>query len=161
MASQVWINGSTLYLKPVMLVNEKKLDAITPSLLRLGACILYELLTVIAILFTSAALFVLVAGDASTGIKRLLLQIFLWLVTGGYFIRCWLKSGQTLAMQAWKIKLVDSRGDTLSLKSAIYRYLLTTLSLAFGGIGFLWAVTNKQHRFMHDKLLNSRMVMKD
>ncbi len=141
-------------------MNNKSHAAVAPGLFKLGACIVYELLTVFAILFASAALFVLVAGDAGAGIKRLLLQFFLWLVTGAYFIRCWLKSGQTLAMQAWKLKLADKHGHPLTLELAIYRYLLATLSLAFGGIGFLWALANKQHQFLHDKLLNSRIVMK-
>ncbi len=141
-------------------MNDKNHDDAAPGLFKLGACIVYELLTVLAILFASAALFVLVAGDASAGIKRLLLQIFLWLVTGAYFIRCWLKSGQTLAMQAWKLKLANEYGHPLTLELAIYRYLLATLSLAFGGIGFLWALTNKQHQFLHDKWLNSRIVIK-
>lgn len=141
-------------------MNDRNHDAAAPSLFKLGACLLYELLTVIAILFVSAALFVLAAGDASAGIKRLLLQIFLWLVTGAYFIRCWLKSGQTLAMQAWKFKLADKHGYPLTLKFAFYRYLLATLSLALGGLGFLWALADRQHQFLHDKLLDSRIVMK-
>ncbi len=141
-------------------MNDKNHAVLAPGLFKLGACILYELLTVIAILFVSAALFVLVAGDASTGIKRLLLQVFLWLVTGAYFVRCWFKSGQTLAMQAWKLKLTDHHGHTLSPKFAIYRYLLATLSLALGGLGFLWALADRQHQFLHDRLLKSLIVSK-
>lgn len=141
-------------------MNDKKNAVLAPGLLRLGACIVYELLTVIAILFVSAALFVFVAGDASAGIKRLLLQLFLWLVTGAYFVRCWLKSGQTLAMQAWKLKLTDHHAHTLSLEFAIYRYVLATLSLALGGLGFLWALADRRHQFLHDKLLKSQIMIK-
>jgi len=129
-----------------------------PSLIKLGACLLYELLTVIAIVFVSAGLFLWVAGDATQGAKRLLLQVFLWLVVGAYFIWCWRQSGQTLAMQAWKLKLTGDDNQLLSVNIAILRYVLATLSLVLCGLGFLWAIVDSQHLFLHDRLLKSRVV---
>ena len=129
-----------------------------PSLIKLGACLLYELLTVIAIVFVSAGLFLWIAGDSTHGSKRLLLQIFLWLTVGAYFIWCWLKSGQTLAMQAWKLKLIDGDNQLLSLEIAILRYLLATLGMVLCGLGFLWAIVDSQHLFLHDRLLKSRIT---
>ena len=131
---------------------------VAPSLIKLGACLLYELLTVIAIVFVSAGLFLWIAGDATQGIKRLLLQIFLWLIVGAYFVWCWQKSGRTLAMQAWKFKLVVNDSQFLSLKLAILRYVLATLSLVLCGLGFVWAIVDSQHLFLHDRLLKSRIV---
>jgi len=138
-------------------VNNQKTNMTAPSLVKLGACLLYELLTVIAIVFVSAGLFLWVAGDATHGVKRLLLQVFLWLTTGAYFVRCWLKSGQTLAMQAWKLKLVTDSGQLPSLRFAILRYLLSTLSFTLCGLGFLWAIVDRQHLFLHDRILKSRI----
>jgi len=129
-----------------------------PSLIKLGACLLYELLTVIAIVFVSAGLFLWIAGDATQAAKRLLLQIFLWLIVGAYFIWCWRQSGQTLAMQAWKIKLIDDDSQLLSLNIAILRYVLATLSVVLCGLGFLWAIMDRQHLFLHDRLLKTRIV---
>lgn len=129
-----------------------------PSLIKLGACLLYELLTVIAIVFVSAGLFLWIAGDATQGSKRLLLQIFLWLIVGAYFVWCWRKSGRTLAMQAWKFRLIGDDSQLLSLKLAILRYVLATLSLTLCGLGFLWAIVDSQHLFLHDRLLKSRIV---
>jgi uncharacterized RDD family membrane protein YckC len=129
-----------------------------PGLIKLGACLLYELLTVIAIVFVSAGLFLWVAGDATQGAKRLLLQVFLWLIVGAYFIWCWRQSGQTLAMQAWKLKLIGNDSQLLSVNIAILRYMLATLSLALCGLGFLWAIVDSQHLFLHDRLLKSRVV---
>ncbi len=134
------------------------MNTTAPSLIKLGACLLYELLTVIAIVFVSAGLFVWVAGDATQGAKRLLLQIFLWLIVGAYFIWCWRQSGRTLAMQAWKFKLVDHDSQLLSLKIAVLRYVLATLSMVLCGLGFVWAIVDRQHLFLHDRLLKSRIV---
>jgi uncharacterized RDD family membrane protein YckC len=134
------------------------MNMVAPSLIKLGACLLYELLTVIAIVFVSAGLFLFIAGDATHGAKRLLLQVFLWLILGAYFVWCWRQSGQTLAMQAWKLKLVGHDGQLLSLKIAILRYVLATLGMVLCGLGFLWAIVDNQHLFLHDRLLKSRIV---
>lgn len=139
-------------------MNNQKTNTAAPSLIKLGACLLYELLTVIAIVFVSAGLFLWVAGDATHGVKRLLLQIFLWLTIGAYFLRCWLKSGQTLAMQAWKLKLVTDDNQLLNLRFALLRYLLATLGFALCGLGFLWALVDRQHLFLHDRILRSRIL---
>ncbi len=139
-------------------MNNQKMNTIAPSLIKLGACLLYELLTVIAIVFVSAGLFVWIAGDATQGAKRLLLQIFLWLIVGAYFVWCWQKSGRTLAMQAWKFKLVGHDSQLLSLKIAVLRYVLATLSMVLCGLGFVWAIVDRQHLFLHDRLLKSRIV---
>jgi uncharacterized RDD family membrane protein YckC len=116
------------------------------------------LLTVIAIVFVSAGLFLWIVGDATHGAKRLLLQIFLWLIVGAYFVWCWRQSGQTLAMQAWKIKLIGDDSQLLSLNIAILRYVLATLSVVLCGLGFLWAIMDRQHLFLHDRLLKTRIV---
>lgn len=139
-------------------MNNQKKNMAAPSLIKLGACLLYELLTVIAIVFVSAGLFLLIAGDATHGAKRLLLQIFLWLIVGAYFVWCWQKSGRTLAMQAWKFKLIGDDSRLLSLKIAILRYVLATLSVVLCGLGFLWAIVDRQHLFLHDRILKSRIV---
>jgi len=129
-----------------------------PSLIKLGACLLYELLTVMAIVFVSAGFFVWIAGDATHGAKRLLLQIYLWIIVGAYFVWCWEKTGRTLAMQAWKLKLIGNDSQLLSLRVAIIRYVLATLSMALCGLGFLWAIIDRQHLFLHDRLLKNRIV---
>jgi uncharacterized RDD family membrane protein YckC len=139
-------------------VNNQKMNMKAPSLIKLGACLLYELLTVIAIVFVSAGLFLWIVGDATHGAKRLLLQIFLWLIVGAYFVWCWRQSGQTLAMQAWKIKLIGDDSQLLSLNIAILRYVLATLSVVLCGLGFLWAIMDRQHLFLHDRLLKTRIV---
>lgn len=139
-------------------MNNKNLSIAAPSLFKLGACLMYELLTIVAIIFVSTGLFLIIAGDASHGVKRLFLQLFLWLVVGAYFIRCWIKTGQTLAMQAWKLRLIDEQSQLLTMQQAIVRYLLASLSMAFFGMGFLWAIVDKKKQFLHDRLLKYKVV---
>ncbi|MDO9281386.1 MAG: RDD family protein [Methylotenera sp.] len=140
-------------------MNNKPIAQLTaPSLLKLGACFIYEALTVIAISFACAGLFLWLVGDAAHGVKRFLLQLFLWSLLGAYFVRCWVKGGQTLAMQAWNMKVVNQENKTLTLNQALIRYMLATLSLLLCGAGFLWAIFDREHLFLHDRLLRNRII---
>lgn len=129
-----------------------------PGLLKLGACLIYDALVVIAISFACALVFLWLAGDATHGVKRYLLQLFLLLSVGFYFVWCWLKSGQTLAMQTWQLKLVSQNGQLLSMHVAIARYLLACVSLALFGLGFLWAIIDRDRLFLHDRLLKTHII---
>ena len=127
-----------------------------PSIIKLGASFIYESLVVIAISLAATAIFIFFLGDATQGYKRYVLLGFLWLVLGTYFVWCWRRSGQTLAMQTWRLKLklqVHQGYSTL-----IARYALATLSLAFFGLGFLWVLINPKHQYLHDQLLAIRIV---
>ncbi len=124
---------------------------------RFAACI-YELLSLIALWLLCTAIFITFFGVIDTTLKRFCLQLFLWLITGAYFIRCWVATGQTLATQAWKIRLVSQQSHALTVSQAILRYLLATLSLAVLGAGFLWAFVDKERMFLHDRILKTRFI---
>ena len=133
---------------------------LSASLLKRFAACVYELLLLIAIWLVCAFGFVMFFGNADSAGKRLCLQFILWLVAGAYFVWCWHKSGQTLAAQTWKIKLVNAQNETLSIKQAVLRYGLASASLLAAGVGFLWAFVDKEQLFLHDKLLNTKLIQK-
>lgn len=139
-------------------LNKSDIVSSPPGLLRLASCLLYEVLTILAILFVSAVVFVVLIGDATHGLKRFLLQGFLWGMLGAYYVRCWTTSGQSLAMQAWKIRLVDEHNQRLDLKQACKRYVMASLSLVLFGLGFACAILDKRHVFLHDRLLQSKII---
>ena len=130
----------------------------TPSLIKLGACFIYDALAVVALCFVSALVVIILIGDASYGLKRYLLQVVLWLAIGVYFVWCWKKTGQTLAMKTWQLKLVSKDGQLLPLNLAMARYVLSTLSLVLFGLGFLWAMVDRDHLYLHDRLLNTHII---
>ncbi len=129
-----------------------------PSLLKLGACFVYDSLVVAAILFVSAFVFLWLFGEATHGLKRYLFQFYLWATVGVYFIWCWYKKGQTLAMKTWRLKLLNQHAQLLSPQLAALRYVLATLSLLFLGLGFLWAVMDNEHLYWHDRYLRNKLV---
>lgn len=129
-----------------------------PGLLKLGACFIYDALIVIAISFACSGLFIWLVGDATQGIKRYALQLALWLVIGLYFVWCWVKSGQTLALKTWRLKLVNRDASLLTVNHAIGRYMLATFSLMLFGLGFLWAIVDRERLYLHDRLLKSKII---
>lgn len=98
-------------------------------------------------------------GDASHGWKRLGLQALLWLVMGAYFVRCWVVTGQTLASQTWKLKVVDQHGQLLDVQQAMMRYVLAGVLLLPAGLTLWWALLDREQQFLHDRLLGSRIMV--
>lgn len=140
------------------MVNSQALST-RPALFKLAASFVYDALVTIALSFLLGWLFIVTLGDATQGLKRYALQLFLWWSIGCYFIRCWTKSGQTLAMQSWRLKLViPDLNNQISLQTAILRYVLATVSLMLFGIGFFWVIFDRDRRYLHDRLLKTAIV---
>jgi len=129
------------------------------SLIKRCGAGLYELLSLVAIWLLCTLIFEMALAELTSEWKRHLLQLLLWSVTGFYFIVCWMKTGQTLATQAWKIKLVDAQGDLLNSQQATLRYVLTSISLLVFGLGFLWALIDPDRLFLHDRILKTRLIV--
>jgi len=130
---------------------------------RLFAACVYELLLLLALWMLCTLMFVSLFGDATSHYKRSFLQLFLWLVTGAYFVWCWTKTGQTLATKTWKIKLVtqnlaNQQNIILNKRQAIIRYALASASILVCGLGFIWALVDKDRLFLHDRLLKMRFI---
>jgi uncharacterized RDD family membrane protein YckC len=129
-----------------------------PTFFKLTACFVYDALVVIALSFLLGWLFIVLLGDATQGIKRYALQLFLWLSIGLYFVRCWTKSGQTLAMHTWHLKLVQATSAPLDIQTAAIRYVLATISLVLFGLGFFWALFDRDRCYLHDRLLKTSVI---
>jgi len=80
-------------------------------------------------------------------------------VLGIYFIVLWRRNGQTLAMQTWRIQIVDSvSGRIPSLRQCLLRYLLAWPSLCFFGAGLFWALFDRDRQFLHDRFAGTCVV---
>jgi uncharacterized RDD family membrane protein YckC len=125
---------------------------------KLLASAIYEVLVLVALSMAGTALFVSVMGDATTGMKNIFLQIFLWGLAGVYFVWCWHRSGQTLALLAWRLKVVNMQNQTLGVQQASLRYALASLSLLACGAGFFWCFLDKDRLYLHDRLLKTHLI---
>jgi len=120
---------------------------------------LYDALVLLALLFAATFIFLMLFGNATEPPLRYVFQLYLWLAAGGYFLWCWHRGGQTLAMQTWRLQLTDRAGMPLSLMAAAWRYVLASLGLAFFGAGFIWAIFDREGLFLHDRLAGTRLTL--
>lgn len=123
--------------------------------MRLLGIAVYEALVLVALWMMGTVLFMTVYGADGSAQGLWMLRGLLWCLSGVYFVWCWVKSGQTLAAQTWKVRLVNAQSETLGIKQAMLRYLLATLSLLAFGLGFFWALLDKDRLFMHDRMLKT------
>lgn len=130
----------------------------TAGLTRRIASLFYELLLLTAILLASGWLFLFVTRHLDLALHRPLLQLYSLIVTGTYFVYCWIHGGQTLPMKTWRIRLVDKNGAVLSIKSAICRFLLAVIGLALCGLAYAWAILDRDGQFLHDRIAGTRLV---
>ena len=112
----------------------------------------YEALTAFAVAFFAGALFFVATGarDATSGALRHELQLVLAVALAAYYLFCWLRGGQTLAMKAWRIRLVE-----VTPRKALARLVLAALLLP---VSILWAVFDRDRQFLHDRLAGTRLI---
>ncbi|HTQ74473.1 MAG TPA: RDD family protein [Burkholderiales bacterium] len=120
--------------------------------------LLYEALLASATTFFAGMAFYGAAQGRLTGEARLLFQAYLFLVLGIYFIVCWSRGGRTLAMQTWRMRVVQRDGAPVGVARAALRYALAWVSLLPLGAGFLWAWVDRDRQFLHDRLAGTRIV---
>ncbi len=128
------------------------------SLTRRLLSLVYEVLLLAAVIFAGTLPVLILMQDAGTTFTRPLLQIYLPLLCGAYFIWQWLHGGQTLPMKSWRIKLVTRDGTRLTPRRAMYRFIFALLGLALFGTGFLWACFDRDRQFLHDRLAGTRII---
>ena len=117
----------------------------------------YEVLLLTAILFVSSYLFLVLARDAQSGLMRAFFQVYLLAVCGIYFVFCWTRTGQTLPMKTWRLRVVARDGGRLSRPRALRRFLLAVPGM-LSGASMLWAAFDRDRQFLHDRLAGTRIV---
>lgn len=128
-----------------------------PFLTRIAAMV-YESLLVTAVVFVAALPFLYLVGNAETGWRHYAFQLYLMGILFAYFSAFWLRSGQTLAMKTWRIRLVQQNGHTLTFRQAALRFALALPGLLLAGLGFWWALFDRDKQFLHDRIVGTRLV---
>lgn len=123
----------------------------------------YDGLLVIALIFVvngiALAVVVQLSGGEREVLPPLLGQLLFALSLVGFYSAFWLKSGQTLGMQAWRIKLVSIDGSAPRLGQALLRCAAAALSAGCLGLGYLWRLVDRNQRYWHDYLSGTELVL--
>ena len=154
-----------------------------PGIARRIFSMLYEATLLFAVAFIATWLFQFAAGGAIvTGWQRTALQAYLAAVFAAYFMWCWLRGGQTLAMKAWGIRLVVPGKAGVPPAVAIKRLVfagafvgafcaallgafmhrnpwIAFITLAISGSGMGWALFDRDRQFLYDRLAGTRLVL--
>lgn len=141
------------------------------------AAMIYDSLLVFAVLFTATLptlLFdtpttvaareqTITNGDVVHDLHPLItgwpFQLYLLVVFLGFFCVFWRKNGQTLGMQAWRLRVEDVSGRRLTLLQCLRRLACASLSILCLGAGYWWCWIDKNGSSWHDLGSNSRVVV--
>jgi uncharacterized RDD family membrane protein YckC len=152
-----------------------------PSLRRRFAAFLYEGVLLFGVVFFAGLVYSALSQQRHAMHGRTGLAAYLFVVIGLYFLAFWTRSGQTLAMKTWHLRLVDAAGLPLTPVRALLRYLLAWLwfmpalvsvwlldlhsgaaiagSLLTGVVAYIAvARLNPQRQFLHDMLCGTRVI---
>jgi uncharacterized RDD family membrane protein YckC len=126
------------------------------------AAILYDSLIVIALLMVTTGIYKLVQAGVlgEEQLRQLtdsgkmdtdpLLSSILFIVLYVFFAYFWTKNGQTLGMQVWHIRVQTREGFSISWSQALLRFMMAWVSALLGGVGYFWALIDKDKRSWHD-----------
>lgn len=144
----------------------------TPSLIRRVAAMIYDtlLLAAVSILYGAIATGINIAikGIPATGERvswgAFGIVVFIgWILTLGFFF-CyfWKKSGQTLGMKTWRMKMYDINSMHLpSYSQCVIRCCCAPFSLLLFGMGYWMMYLNTEHQTLHDKLSKTRILLQE
>lgn len=142
---------------------------------------MYEGVLLFGVVFATSLVFgVTMHQDNGMKLRTALIAVN-FLVVGLYFIGLWVRSGQTLAMKTWHLRMLTDRGLALSPRRALARYLasyvwfLPPLALAgalqlpspmaIAGLVVGWivlyalgALLHPRRQFWHDALCDTAIV---
>ena len=128
------------------------------GLLRRLASICYDLLIVSALLIAAtAAILPLTRGNAISA-GTLWFQLYVAGIVLLYFAGFWWRSGQTIGMVAWRLRVVADSGGRATLTQCVLRGLMAVVSLAALGLGFFWALFDRHGRTWHDRVSRTRLI---
>ncbi len=138
--------------------SPKIIETSTPGLWRRILCMIYEFLLLIAVLFIAGFIFHLVYHYTDSPYFRPVFQLYLLSVAGIYLIWFWTHGGQTLAMQTWKIRVISTNGERISIWQSIARYFFAVTSISFFGCGIIWALFDREGQFLYDRLAGTKII---
>lgn len=128
------------------------------SLWRRLLIMLYDSVAVIALLMAATALAMLAGFRELDVLHDPLYALYLLATWFGYLGWCWHRGGMTLGMRAWRVRIETSNGGLPGWGRSLARFLLSLLSAAAGGAGFLWSLFDRQRQCWHDRWTDTRLV---
>jgi len=150
-------------------VNEASEPLPRAGLMRRLAALLYDGFLVVAVWFVIVFILQRIVGTQSNTLVDGVVQtdplldalLFTIMVASGsgFYIWFWTKSGQTLGMIAWRIKLESLDGGLINFKQGVIRYIAAWPAFFLLGLGYLSIYLDSNGDAAHDKVSRSKVVV--
>ncbi len=132
--------------------------AVNANLKRRLLSLIYESLILAALLLAGALPMVMLTRTWDPAAARPAMQVWLLLLCALFYVWQWVRTGQTLPMKTWRLRLVTTDGRPVTTPRAVCRYGFALLSAAICGLGFVWALIDRDRQFLHDRLAGTRII---
>jgi uncharacterized RDD family membrane protein YckC len=126
------------------------------SFIKRIAAMVYDSLLVMAVWFLVGYIFI--AFNDGEAVFGPVFSSTVFIVTFLFFALFWTRSGQTLGMLAWRIRIESDQGELLDAKQSLMRFIGAIASAAAFGLGYLWILVGGKKLAWHDHWSNSRVV---
>jgi len=128
------------------------------GLFRRFLIMIYDAVVVVALLMLATTLAMLVGMENYTAVKDPVYTaglVMLWFIYLGW---CWHKGGMTLGMRAWRVRIENESGSHPGWGQCLRRFLVSLVSAAFAGLGFVWSLFESERKTWHDLASRTRLV---
>jgi len=132
---------------------------VRPGLLRRLAALVYDALLLFAVLFVATIPVLVVTGGQAVGPNQSAFTAWLLGVSYLYLGWCWTRSGQTLGMRAWRMRVRTRNGARLGWGGALARFAAGLVSIGAAGVGLLWVAVDRDRLSLHDRLSGTALEM--
>tara|TARA_B110000914_G_scaffold8867_1_gene7315 strand:- start:591 stop:1088 length:498 start_codon:yes stop_codon:yes gene_type:complete len=156
-------------LTEIELLSEASAHLARAGLMRRLAALLYDGFLVAAIWMVLGFILQLIVGTQSNQLVDGVVQtdplldallFTIMLASGsGFYIWFWTKSGQTLGMIAWRIKVESLDGGLMDFKQGVIRYIAAWPAFFLFGLGYLSIYLDSNGDAVHDKVSRSKVVV--
>ncbi len=99
-----------------------------------------------------------VVHELNTPLQGWPYTIYLLAITVAFYGWFWRKTGQTLGMQAWRLKLESNDGQRVGWTQVLRRLPVAAAAFFMGGLGYWWIWLDREGRSWQDIASNTRVL---
>ncbi len=87
--------------------------------------------------------------------------LFILMILSCFLFYCWfwMRSGQTLGMLAWRIRVDSIEEGKINFSQALIRFLVAWPAFFMLGLGFFWIYLDEQGDAVHDKVSCTKVIV--
>lgn len=155
------------------LVTDEELASLPRAgLLRRLAALLYDMFLVGGIWVTCGFILLMLYGLVGDNTSEVVdgaiqtspvlsfIQLVMMVTTvTAFYLWFWRRTGQTLGMIAWRIRVLNTDNKPVTLRQGLTRFYLAWPAFWLGGLGYLWMYIDKQGDAIHEKLSDTKTVL--